>query len=394
MASADTVSFERADADPVSDRYSRQRLIHAWDQQKLRNARVLVAGAGALGNEVLKNLALLGIGRIVVIDFDCIEISNLSRSVLFSEDDIGKPKASTAASALRRLNPDVCVEAIDGDLETDLGLGEIRECNVALGCLDSIYARWIFNRVCWRAGRPWINAGLSATVGEVSLHVPGVGACYECGMTQQMWRQIHERRSCMMRPAAQVARVMPATAVTASITAALQVNEAVRWIHGDPRLQPGEMLLCELETYSLSSVVTSMKHDCLAHDTYTPSIFLAADTDMRVGELLNRVPGGTSLQLDFDVVRSFVCAQCGEEPIGRRLSRVLAEQFVCKCCHAQRVPNLTHEISLSDPLADSTLRELGVPPRSILRVKTGCGTCHVELTYPNRAGGPDGYCHH
>ncbi len=391
MASAETVSFASAELYPANDRYSRQRLIHAWDQQKLRHARVLVAGAGALGNEVLKNLALLGVGQIVVIDFDSIEISNLSRSVLFRDEDIGKPKASTAAGALRRLNPDVQVQAIDGDLETDLGLGEIRECDVVLGCLDSIYARWLLNRACWRAGRPWINAGLSATVGEVSVHVPGIGACYECGMTQQMWRQIHERRSCMMRPATHTARLMPATAVIASITAALQVNEALRWLHGNPRLQPGEMLLCGLESYSLSSVVTSMKHDCLAHDTYTPSISIAADTDMRVSELLSRVPGGTALQLDFDVVRSFVCPQCGEQQVGRRLTRALAGQFLCRGCQGERTPELTHEITLDEALADNTLQELGVPRRSILRVKTGSDTRHVELTH---SGGPDVRCHH
>src|SRR5438046_2685512 len=175
-----------ANQESFADRYARQRLISAWDQEKISRASILVAGAGALGNEVLKNLALIGIGRILIVDFDRIEISNLSRSVLFREQDLHEPKASTAARALQRLNPEMCVEAIDGDLETDLGLGQIRDCDLVLGCLDSIYARWALNRACQRAGVSWINAGISATVGEISLHVPGEGACYECGMTQQM----------------------------------------------------------------------------------------------------------------------------------------------------------------------------------------------------------------
>lgn len=358
---------------------------------------MLVAGAGALGNEVLKNLALLGVGQIVVVDFDRVEISNLSRSVLFREENIGAPKASTAAWAMRQLNPEIQVESIDGDLETELGLGVIRECDVVLGCLDSIYARWVLNRACYRAGRPWINAGLSAAVGEVSLHVPGAGACYECGMTQQMWRQIHERRSCLMVPKKPGARTVATTAVVASITAALQVNEALRWIFGTPRLQPGEMLLCGLDPYSLSGVTTAMKQDCLAHDTYLPLISMAAGTDMTVKELLNRVPGGTALQLDFDVVRRLVCESCGGEEMGRRLSRSLAGQLPCRQCRSDRTPELTHEIGMDDPLAARTLRSLGVPPRAILRVRTRVNTddahCHVELTHGDEAGGPDGRCH-
>ena len=178
--------IEEFQIESFDDRYARQRMVGCWDQEKISQASILVAGAGALGNEVLKNLALLGVGRILMVDFDRIEISNLSRSVLFREQDLHQPKASTAARALQQLNPEICVEAIDGDLETDLGLGQIRDYDLVLGCLDSIYARWALNRACQRAGRPWINAGINATVGEVSLHVPGEGACYECGMTQQM----------------------------------------------------------------------------------------------------------------------------------------------------------------------------------------------------------------
>ena len=83
------------------DRYSRLKLIGWWDQQRLASARVLVVGAGALGNEVLKNLALVGIGHITLIDFDTIENSNLSRSVLFRAADSGKPKATVAAAMIR-----------------------------------------------------------------------------------------------------------------------------------------------------------------------------------------------------------------------------------------------------------------------------------------------------
>ena len=76
----------------TEDRYSRLQLA-GWKREVLRSARVLVAGAGALGNEVIKNLALLGIGSMLIVDFDTIEVSNLSRSVLFRQEDVGHHKA-------------------------------------------------------------------------------------------------------------------------------------------------------------------------------------------------------------------------------------------------------------------------------------------------------------
>ena len=81
----------------IDDRYARHRLIDGWDQERLRAARVMVAGAGAIGNEVIKLLALLGIGRLLIVDFDSVEISNLTRSPLFREADIGRSKAFIAA---------------------------------------------------------------------------------------------------------------------------------------------------------------------------------------------------------------------------------------------------------------------------------------------------------
>src|SRR5689334_23641539 len=95
------------------DRYGRFRLISWWRQEKLAAAKILVVGAGALGNEVLKNLALLGAGHLFVIDFDTIEATNLTRSVLFRAGDAGKSKAERAAAAVRALNPDVRVRALN-----------------------------------------------------------------------------------------------------------------------------------------------------------------------------------------------------------------------------------------------------------------------------------------
>src|SRR5262249_18849418 len=179
-----------------SDRYSRLRLIGWWDQERLRAAKVLVVGAVAIGNEVVKNLALLGIGHVWVIDLDEIEDSNLTRSILFRHDDCGKSKAIAAAEEMRNINPDVRVTPIHGNVITDVGLGLFREVDVVIGCLDNREARLWVNRSCWKVGTPWIDGGIQEISGVAKVFVPPNGACYECAMTENDYRLINLRYSC------------------------------------------------------------------------------------------------------------------------------------------------------------------------------------------------------
>ena len=132
-----------------NDRYSRLRLIPWWDQEKLAEARVMVVGAGALGNEILKNLALLGIGRIIVVDLDTIENSNLSRSILYRQQDEGSLKAEVAARSVMEINPDCRADWVKGNICWDVGLGLFRRMNVVIGGLDNREARLAINQACW-----------------------------------------------------------------------------------------------------------------------------------------------------------------------------------------------------------------------------------------------------
>ena len=122
-------------------RFSRFGLIGWWDQQLLSRARVLVIGAGALGNEILKNLALLGVGNVLVADLDKIENSNLSRSILYREADCGQSKAEVAARRVREIYPGIRSQAFHGNVVYDLGLGVYRWADVVIGGLDNREAR-------------------------------------------------------------------------------------------------------------------------------------------------------------------------------------------------------------------------------------------------------------
>src|SRR5882672_9868283 len=104
------ISLEETSAEQ-DDRFHRFKLISWWDQERLKNAKVLVIGAGALGNELLKNLSLVGVGNVVVADMDRIENSNLSRSVLYRAKDNGQLKATVAARAAKEIYPEMKVAA-------------------------------------------------------------------------------------------------------------------------------------------------------------------------------------------------------------------------------------------------------------------------------------------
>src|ERR1051325_7390117 len=190
----------------LEGRFARLEAIEWWDQALLARSKILVIGAGALGNEVLKNLALLGIGNVVIADMDHVELSNLSRSVLFRESDENKPKAECAAAAARQIFPDIKIKALTGNVLADLGLGYVRWADIVIGALDNREAR---------------------------VFAPPATACYECTMSSVDWDLINKRRSCsLLARRALAQRGTPTTPTTASIIGAIQATEQIKYLNG------------------------------------------------------------------------------------------------------------------------------------------------------------------
>jgi len=104
-----------------TDRLGTFDFISWWERKRVEEAKILVVGAGALGNEVIQNLALMGVGYLYIIDFDTIEAANLSRSPLFRESDSGRSKAEVAAARAKELNPNIHIQYLHGDVTAQLG---------------------------------------------------------------------------------------------------------------------------------------------------------------------------------------------------------------------------------------------------------------------------------
>jgi molybdopterin/thiamine biosynthesis adenylyltransferase len=160
-------------------RYARQLIAENWKQEKLKAAKVLIAGIGALGSVVSTNLVSLGIGETILVDFDTVEISNLNRQFIFREKDIGRPKVSVASEYLKDLNPDVRIEVYNEDLHT-IPQAIFESCSVIVDCLDTFEVRRWLNSVCVSLKKPLVHGGIYGWLGNVQVVVPFRTPCLEC----------------------------------------------------------------------------------------------------------------------------------------------------------------------------------------------------------------------
>jgi molybdopterin/thiamine biosynthesis adenylyltransferase len=164
------------------ERYSRQLIlagVGAAGQERLRQARVLVVGAGALGSPVVLYLAGAGVGRLSIWDGDAVELSNLSRQPLHDAADVGQSKAASAAAAARAINPEVAVDAHPVRLPPGDAPGVVRDFDVVCDATDDFESKFALNDACVGAGVPLVHAAILEYGGQLTTVVPG-GPCYRC----------------------------------------------------------------------------------------------------------------------------------------------------------------------------------------------------------------------
>ena len=373
--------------DPDSDRYHTFGYISWWQQEVVRNATVLVVGAGALGNEVLKNLALMGIGNLFVADFDTIEDSNLSRSVLFRAEDRGRRKVDAAVEGVKALNPDVKVKAWHGDINYELGLGVFRHVDAVVGCLDNREARLSLNRFSWAVQRPWVDGAIQELMGIVRVFWPGQGACYECTLTDLDYQIISLRYSCPLLARQNVMQgKVPTTPTSASIVAAFQTQEALKLIHG-LEVQPGKALMINGLTNDIYTTEYPVKQECMSHSSLEPIVELPQATAVATtaADLLaiarEKLGPETVLEFDNELVVSLYCGACDNETaVFKRMARLYENEAICPECGLRREMRLTHRLTGNEDFLGRTLAELDAPPLAIIRARNGKERIYLELT--------------
>ena len=370
----------------LEDRYARQRLLTWWDQDVLAASSVLVVGAGALGNEIAKNLALVGVGRLTIIDLDEIERSNLSRCVLFRPGDEGRSKAELVAERVTELNPDVEAVGVHGSVMA-LGLGEVAAHDLVVAGLDNREARVWIGRACRKLGLSWIDGAIEGLRGVARVFGPE-GPCYECTLSEVDREILSRRRSCALLDEEEIELgKVPTTATSSSIVAGVQTQEAVRLLHrGDAGagIEPGTGWMFVGETVESYPVVYSEDEYCPAHDRYGPlepvnhgSTTTLADLVDQAREHLGHID---AIDFEGDLVLSGRCAPCDlEREILAYAVTAPREVGRCPGCDQMMAFDLRVSVTPDEAVTSRPVAELGFPPRDVVTVRGNGARVHYLL---------------
>lgn len=380
--------IELKSSDFEEDRYGRLRLIPWWDQDRLKNATIMVVGAGAIGNELVKNLTLLGIGKILIYDMDSIESTNLTRSILFRAKDVGRYKAEVAAERAHEINPDVKTKAFVSNIIDDVGLGVFRRMDVVLGGLDNREARLAINQACYHVNKPWIDGAIEALNGFARVFVPGHGACYECTMTETDWMLINKRKSCALLTHQQMSEgKIPTTPTSSSVIAGIQVQEMLKLLHSDRGLPTlaGKGFVFNGLTHDSFVVEYQQKDDCMSHDIYDAIVEKPWSVrTMTLRELLGNIQAdlGEKAVIDFDRdIATRAHCSCGNiKDLYSPVHKLRGESLVCPECGATMQFDTIHTIHGDEDFLEKTLFDIGIPLLHIICGRVGMNALYYEFT--------------
>ena len=383
--------------DEMNDPFARQKLITWWDQEKIEIATIGVFGVGAIGNEFVHNAALLGFKKMVFFDLDNIELSNLSRTVLFRKEDEGRKKAEVAAERARELclADDPRIDWFCGDVMYEVGSGVFRRFDIILGCLDNDATRFYIDKQCTRFGKPWINAGISELSAGLQLfNHKETGTCFHCGESHESIARIMSRKASCGQTAIEDLKSgkIPTIQVASAIVAGMQAQEAVKYICGK-HVDWGKNFYYQGSNNTFEVSRTRVDEDCVHnHFAVIEDVLelenITQQSTMRefIAEARKRLGINGLLTVDLsdeqgrDYINSAYCGYCWDEvPVKVPRYKFKNEMAICEACK-----NISHTDEPSTPVVlsvycfneaetdaevlDSTLAELGIPPLHVVRM--------------------------
>lgn len=262
-------------------------------QEKLRQARVLVVGAGGLGSPALLYLAGAGVGTLGICEPDTLQISNLHRQIIYGYDDIGLPKALVATRRLQALNPFIQVIPHTMPLKPDNAEALLSRYDLVLDCTDNHATRFLLNDMAYRTGTPLIQASVYQYEGQVQLILPGKGSpCLRC-----LWPEIPEESQGTVCAEAGVLGMVPGMLGT------LQAAEAVKLLIGLPTPLTDHLLIFDLLRYESRLLKRSPSPNCPTCGTLAPLSPKVKPEPLSVGSLVVDLTPGLLAQFTLIDIR-------------------------------------------------------------------------------------------
>ncbi|MFC4259470.1 HesA/MoeB/ThiF family protein [Marinobacter lacisalsi] len=218
-------------------RYSRQLLLPRFDvdgQLALKQARVLVVGSGGLGCPVALYLGAAGVGELVLVDDDEVELANLQRQIAFDQQAIGQSKSETLAARIRAINPDIAVTARTDRLEGEVLMEAVAGVDLVLDCTDNFNTRFALNRACVAAKVPLVSGAAIRGEGQVTVYDSRDEAspCYHCLYPEQGNEDLTCSEAGVIGP-------------LVGMIGATQAMEAIKVISGKGRTLVGRLLILD-----------------------------------------------------------------------------------------------------------------------------------------------------
>jgi len=227
-------------------RYERQIMMPGWGesgQQKLKESKVLVAGAGGLGSAILTYLAIAGVGKIRIIDGDKVELGNLNRQMLHADKDIGREKVDSAKERLESLNPDIKIEAI-GEVIAEDNIFDLVADYPIVDAMDNLPTRYLLNRVAVRRNLPLFHGAVHGFEGRATTIIPGETPCLRC-----LYQGVLPGK-------------IPVVGVTPAVIGCIQATEVIKYILGIGELLTNRLLVYDGLSLNFSEVKLKKDPDC------------------------------------------------------------------------------------------------------------------------------------
>jgi len=235
--------------DKEKTRYNRQIIFSGWGeegQKKIKQSTVFIAGAGGLGSPVAIYLAVAGVGYLRICDCGEAELSNLNRQLLHSDEDIGKNKAFSAKETIAKINPHVKVENLSDKIERENITQLVDDAQIIVDCLDNFPTRHILNEYAFKAGLPFVHAGVFGMSGQITFIHPPETPCLYC-----------------IFPGSPPSEVFPIVGAAAGVIGTIEAIEVLKYLTGKGSLLKNRMLFWDGELMTFQEVALQKDPKCI-----------------------------------------------------------------------------------------------------------------------------------